>query len=77
MVDEWLVNERFSKTQCFCMYQSFREFVETFRKFLEAFQKCLETFRTFPEISNRFLKFPEAFFQLPGFTGLVVQKGGG
>ena len=79
MVDEWLVNARFSKTLYLWMYQSFRKFLETFHKFLETFRKGLETFQKFPETSNSFLKFPEAFFQLPGFTGLVVQSawGGG
>ena len=77
MVDEWLVNARFSKTLYLWMYQSFRKFLETFQKFLETFRKCLETFPKFPETSNSFLKFPEAFFQLPGFTGLVVQRGRG
>ena len=77
MDDEWLVNERLSKTQCFLVYQSFRKFLETFQKFLETFRKCLEAFPKFPETSNSFLKFPEAFFQLPGFTGLVVQRGRG
>ncbi len=39
--------------------------------------KLPEDFPNLPEISNSFLKFPEAFFQLPGFTGLVVQRGRG
>ena len=58
------------------MYQSFRKFLETFQKFLETFRKFLETFPKLQETSNSFLKFLEAFFQLPGFTGLVVQTGG-
>ena len=40
-------------------------------------RKLPEDFPNLPEIANSVLKFPEAFFQLPGFTGLVTQRGRG